>query len=199
MTLTPTTRASLLLRLRDPRDHDAWVEFVSLYEPVIYRVLRRDRLAGRRRPRSLAGPVSGREPEYRTLAARGGTRLISGMVAAGDPKPGRLLGSAATATADNLVSSISIRYWSRKPADDGPETDEFDRELRRALFHRASEQVRAEVRPQTWQAFWDVAVSGTSVAETAGKLGMTTGAVRVAKCRIISRLSVVVAEMEKAT
>src|SRR5258708_472814 len=41
MTLTPTTRASLLLRLRDPRDHDAWVEFVSLYEPVIYRVARR--------------------------------------------------------------------------------------------------------------------------------------------------------------
>src|SRR5947207_11048839 len=41
MTLTPTTRASLLLRLCDPRDHDAWMEFVSLYEPVIYRVLRR--------------------------------------------------------------------------------------------------------------------------------------------------------------
>ena len=59
--------------------------------------------------------------------------------------------------------------------------------------------MRAEVRPQTWQAFWDVAVSGVSVAETASKLGMTTGAVRVAKCRIISRLSVVVAEMEKAS
>ncbi len=41
MTLTPTTRASLLLRLRDPRDHEAWVEFASLYEPVTYRVLRR--------------------------------------------------------------------------------------------------------------------------------------------------------------
>ncbi len=41
MTLTPTTRASLLLRLRDPRDHDAWVEFVSVYEPVVYRILRR--------------------------------------------------------------------------------------------------------------------------------------------------------------
>src|SRR6185436_11170217 len=41
MTLIPTTRASLLLRLRDPKDHDAWVEFVSLYEPVIYRLLRR--------------------------------------------------------------------------------------------------------------------------------------------------------------
>ena len=85
------------------------------------------------------------------------------------------------------------------PAADGPETDEFDRELRRALFHKASEQVRGEVRPQMWQAFWDVAVSDTSVAETASKLGMTAGAVRVAKCRMISRLREVVAEMEKAT
>jgi RNA polymerase sigma-70 factor (ECF subfamily) len=82
--------------------------------------------------------------------------------------------------------------------DDGPETEEFDRELRRALFHQASEQVRREVRPQTWQAFWEVAVAGVSVAETASKLGMTAGAVRVAKCRMVARLRQVVAEMEKA-
>ena len=84
-------------------------------------------------------------------------------------------------------------------AIDGPETDEFDRELRRALFHLASEHVRGEVRPQTWQAFWEVAVSGDSVAGAAIKLGMTAGAVRVAKCRIIARLREVVAEMEKGT
>ena len=41
MTRTPSTRGSLLLRLRDPQDHEAWVEFVSLYEPVAYRLLRR--------------------------------------------------------------------------------------------------------------------------------------------------------------
>src|SRR5262245_36285165 len=41
MTIAPTTRDSLLLRLRDPQDHEAWVEFVALYEPVVYRVLRR--------------------------------------------------------------------------------------------------------------------------------------------------------------
>src|SRR6185503_7632600 len=97
------------------------------------------------------------------------------------------------------TSSIDLdALLESQPADDGPETDEFDRELRRALFHLASEQVRAEVLPQTWQAFWDVAVSGTPVASTAIKLGMTAGAVRVAKCRIIARLRVVVAEMEKA-
>src|SRR5579862_5749301 len=41
MTPTPSTRTSLLLRLRDSQDHEAWVEFVSLYEPVAYRLLRR--------------------------------------------------------------------------------------------------------------------------------------------------------------
>lgn len=35
MTTTPTTRASLLLKLRDLRDHAAWVEFVVLYESVM--------------------------------------------------------------------------------------------------------------------------------------------------------------------
>src|SRR5208283_5394367 len=41
MTISPSTHASLLLRLRDPKDHEAWLEFVSLYEPVTYRLLRR--------------------------------------------------------------------------------------------------------------------------------------------------------------
>src|SRR5882757_8600820 len=40
MTFTPTTRASLLLRLGDVQDHEAWMEFVTLYEPVVYRSLR---------------------------------------------------------------------------------------------------------------------------------------------------------------
>src|SRR5208282_3840251 len=41
MMTAPTTRASLLLRLRDSQDHEAWMEFVSLYEPMAYRLLRR--------------------------------------------------------------------------------------------------------------------------------------------------------------
>ena len=32
----PATRASLILRLRDPADAVAWREFAALYEPLIY-------------------------------------------------------------------------------------------------------------------------------------------------------------------
>jgi len=40
MTPTATTRASLLFRLRDSQDHGAWVGFVEIYEPAVYRQLR---------------------------------------------------------------------------------------------------------------------------------------------------------------
>jgi RNA polymerase sigma-70 factor (ECF subfamily) len=84
------------------------------------------------------------------------------------------------------------------PADSGPETVEFDHELRRALFQRAAQQVRAEVRPATWQAFWETAVVGASAADAARKLGMEVVAIRVAKCRVLARLRAAVNELEKA-
>ena len=36
-----TTRASLLLRLKDPTDAEAWSEFHKLYAPLLYRYARR--------------------------------------------------------------------------------------------------------------------------------------------------------------
>src|SRR5579884_2622007 len=40
----PATRASLLVRLRDPRDEAAWAQFVELYAPVVYGYLRKQGL-----------------------------------------------------------------------------------------------------------------------------------------------------------
>ena len=196
MTLTPTTRASLLLRLRDPKDHDAWVEFVSLYEPVVYCVLRRAGLQDAdalEMLQELFLAVNRNIGRWEHGAERGSfrgwlRRVTRNLVVSWVRRQKRQV-TTSSLDLDSLLES--------PPAVDGPETDEFDRELRRALFHLASERVRAEVRPQTWQAFWEVAFSGTCVAETASKLGMTAGAVCVAKCRIIARLRAVVAEMEQ--
>src|SRR5450755_4571265 len=40
----PPTRASLLLRLRDPRDEAAWTQFVDLYTPLVYSYARKNGL-----------------------------------------------------------------------------------------------------------------------------------------------------------
>ena len=40
MNATPETRASLLIRVRDPADQPAWQEFVEIYRPIILRLAR---------------------------------------------------------------------------------------------------------------------------------------------------------------
>lgn len=41
MSAGPTTQSSLLLRLRDARDEEAWNHFVEVYAPLVYRYARR--------------------------------------------------------------------------------------------------------------------------------------------------------------
>src|SRR5947208_2946712 len=154
MTLTPTTRASLLLRLRDPHDHEAWLEFVTLYEPVTYRLLRRNGLQdadARDVMQELFLAVSRTidrwDPATETGSFRGWLRrvarnLVINWLKNRDRRAVGTGGSGMQAMLDML------------PAADGPESAEFDRELRRALFHRAAEKVRHEVLSANWQAFW---------------------------------------------
>ena len=197
MTLSPTTRASLLLRLRDSQDHEAWVEFVSLYEPVAYRLLRRHGLQdadAREVMQELFMAVSRSidrwDPAKERGSFRGWLRRVARNLVINWLKQGerRVM---ATGGSDLQVMLDML------PADAGPETVEFDQELRRALFQRAAEQVRGEVQPATWQAFWETAVLEASPVDAAKKLGMAVGAIRVAKCRVLARLQAAVNEMEK--
>jgi RNA polymerase sigma-70 factor (ECF subfamily) len=56
------------------------------------------------------------------------------------------------------------------------------------LYRRALELIQTEFEDRTWKAFWQVAVEGRPPAEVAAKLGMTVGAVYIAKSRVLKRL-----------
>jgi len=199
MTLTPSTRASLLLRLRDSQDHEAWVEFVTIYEPVTYRLLRHHGLQdadAREVMQELFLAVSRNIDRWDPSKERGSFRgwlrrvarnLVINWLKSRQQRAVAVGGSEMHALLDML------------PAAEGTETSAFDRELRRSLFHRAAEQVRGEVHEATWLAFWESGVIGTTPAAAAKKLGMTVGAIRVAKCRVLARLQAAVNEMEKTT
>lgn len=199
MSVTPTTRASLLLRLCNSEDHEAWIEFVTLYEPVIYRFLRRRGLQdadARDVMQELLLTVSrsiGRwDPTKDRGSFRGWLRRIArNLVINWLKQRGRHMGATGGSDLQAMLEMV--------PAANEPDTVEFDRELRRALFHRASERVRGEVQEATWQAFWETAIVGTSSADAAKKLGMMVGAVRVAKCRVMARLQAAVRELENPT
>jgi RNA polymerase sigma-70 factor (ECF subfamily) len=59
---------------------------------------------------------------------------------------------------------------------------------RGAVFRRALDLVRSEFAERTWQAFWRVVVDERSPGDVAAELGMSAGAVYVAKSRVLRRL-----------
>src|SRR5262249_36174615 len=58
----------------------------------------------------------------------------------------------------------------------------------RGLVHPALELIRSEFEERTWQAFWRTTVAGQVPKDVAADLGMSPGAVRVAKSRVLHRL-----------
>ncbi len=196
MTPTPTTRASLLFRLRDSQDHEAWVEFVEIYEPAVYRQLRKCGLQdadARELMQELFVAVNRQIARWELAKERGSFRgwlrrvtrnLVINWMKHGQRRMIAFGGPESQSLFDELAD------------EDWPESAEFDREVRRSMFQRASELVRQEQSPNAWQAFWATAVDGKTPGIVAQELGMSDVAVRVAKCRVLARLKEVVRELE---
>ena len=188
MTDAPSTRPSLLVRLRDPRDERAWAEFVEIYEPLIHQLARR----------------RGLQPADAADLAQEVFRAVARAIEHYDPDP--RLGSFRawlTRIARNLTVNLLVaqgrhprgtgdsdvrRLLEQQPAPEAEDTILFDGEYRRRLFAWAAERVRGEFRAPTWQAFWKTGVEGRDPRAVAEKLGMSPGAVYIAKSRVMARL-----------
>ena len=64
----------------------------------------------------------------------------------------------------------------------------FEMEYKRQLFRWAAERVRGEFRGTTWAAFWQTGVEGKKAQAVADALGMSIGAVYMARSRVVARL-----------
>jgi RNA polymerase sigma factor (sigma-70 family) len=193
----PVTRASLLVRLRDGHDTDAWREFVRLYAPLVYGF-------GRKRGLQDADAADLMQEVFRAVAAAAG-RLNY------DPRRGSFRGWLYTVTRNKLYNFLDGRQRRVTPSGDSREQqrlDEqpapgddpsalWDREYERRLFAHAAEQVRGEFQEATWRAFWMTAVDGRSPKEVGDALGMSPGAVYVAKSRVLARLREQVRQLEE--
>jgi len=171
------------------------MDFVSLYEPVVYRSLRRSGLQdadSRELMQEVFLMVSRNIERWESTGRQGSFRawlkcVTRNLLINWLKQPQRRHSAVGGSDLYQLLNQL--------PAEESQSSD-FDFELRRALFRRASEVVRMEIAPKTWMAFWETGVLGASPAEAAQKLGMTAGAVRVAKCRVVARLQAVIAELE---
>ena len=64
------------------------------------------------------------------------------------------------------------------------------------LFRWAAERVRDEFRGTTWAAFWETGVEGKKAQVVADALGMSIGAVYMARSRVVARIRQVIEQVE---
>ena len=70
-------------------------------------------------------------------------------------------------------------------------------EYQRRLAALAMERVKSEFQENTWRAFWLTAVEGIAAAEVARQIGISPGAIYVAKSRVLARLKEEVETMRR--
>jgi RNA polymerase sigma factor (sigma-70 family) len=187
MPQAPATRPSLLVRLRDGRDQQAWFQFVDLYAPLVYGYARRHHLQDADAAdlvqivlRVVVSAVRKLEYDPARGSFRGWLFTIVRTQLANAQRRKHDYGKGTGA-------SSTQHFLEQLPA---PEADAstWDVEYHRRLFTWSAEQVRPHVRTTTWQAFWQTAVVGKSAREVASQLGLTVAAVHLAKSRVMSRI-----------
>jgi len=193
MSQWPETSESLLLRIRDPQDTLAWSQFMAIYQPVVYRLARRRGLQHadaedlcQRVFMSVARAVEDWEakpdgPRFRNWLNRVARNAMLNAVTR--VKPDRASGS----------SSVQDRLLEIPEGDDM--TTAIRNESRMEAFRWAARQVQKEFSASTWTMFNETNIRGRSVAEVAKSLGSSSGAVYVARCRVMQRIKAKVNEV----
>jgi RNA polymerase sigma-70 factor (ECF subfamily) len=180
LSLLLNTRPSLLLRVRDAADKEAWQQFVALYAPLVYRLARKRGLQD-----ADAADVT-QEVFHKVSTA------IQNLDY--DPHRGSFRGWLLTLARNGLCDFLArqkqhlqcrVGTTTQAMLEELSSRDEeeslWERDYEKRVFGWAVEQVRPCFKVPTWQAFWQMAVEGQSGDEVAQALGMTVGAVYVAK------------------
>jgi len=186
-----------LFRVRDASDHDAWNRFARLYGPLVYRFGRRHGL---------------QDADAADLAQ---DVLLSAAVAMVrfeyDPQRGRFRSWLFTVARHALSRMFARRARTPNTAGDREtpltpaalckdmnELEQcWERDYRRQLFEWAVEQVQPQFQPATWEAFTLTAVQNVEPATVADRLGVSVGAVYIARSRVTDRIRQVIRQVEE--
>ena len=176
-----TTSASLLQRLRQPQDQAAWTRFVGLYTPLLYHWAKRAGLQEQDAADLVQDVLTlllQKLPQFTYRQAKGFRAWLRTVT--------------LNQWRDRLKRRATMPLEGNSGLDEAALPDnvsEFEEdEYRRRLVSQALQLMQADFQPATWKACWEVVVQGRDAADVAAELGMSVGAVYVAKFRVLNRL-----------
>jgi len=177
------THASLLVRIRDPQDSEAWRIFAGVYTPIVYGYCRR---------RGLQEADSA-DVTQEVLACV--LRSIKGFEY--DPGRGRFRDWLGTTARNELArfmrknerfkaGTVPAHELAMLESSD-PDPDWID-QFHAHVLETALERIRPEFEPLTWRAFALVWLDGVNAAQAACDLHEPIEKIYVSKSRILKRL-----------
>jgi RNA polymerase sigma-70 factor (ECF subfamily) len=189
------TRPSLLVRIRDAGDGQAWSQFVRVYSPLVYRYVRR-------RGVQDADAADVTQDVLRTIARSIGRfdydrrkgSFRSWLMSVARSRLCDFLADRGRQTCGSGETGVQ-RLLEEQP-DAADEQEIWEQEYQRCLFNWAAEQIRDEFQDSTWQAFWQTSVEGKDTRQVARSLDMTVGAVYIARSRVLARLRKQIEQIE---
>jgi RNA polymerase sigma factor (sigma-70 family) len=197
MTDFPDTRASLILRIGSAEDAQAWEEFLRLYQPVVYRLARRQGLQhvdAEELVQEVMLRVARNVEDFDPNPERGRFRSWLFRIAR------NLIVNYLTRRKFQTLGTGLLGVQSLLEQQNGRESSLsqlIEIEFRRCRFEHAARLVRSAVTEKTWNAFWLSAVDELPIARVAMQLGMTVGAVSVARIRVVARMRAEVQRLER--
>lgn len=190
----PETSESLIQRIQDPVDADAWTQFLAIYRPVVYRLaLSRglqhadaDDLAQQVFV-SISQAIDDWDPE------KFGSRFRSWLYRIAQ---NAIINAVTRRPADQGAGSTSVQQMlSEVPQRDDDLTLEIAAEARAEAFRWAAKEIKPEFTQTTWAMFWESAVNGWSIKSVAESHNRSAGAVYAARYRVMQRIKEKVCEV----
>jgi len=182
----PDTRNSLIARLSNSADADAWHEFSQVYRPLIVRIGKAKGLQAadaedlaQRVLLSVAGAIDRWDPAGKAKFRSWLKRITDNAVlnALTRTRPDKAAGST---NIDEFLGNIS--------GQQGPDSELLQLEYRRGIFNWAADKIRDEFTETTWRAFWLTAVEAQPAEEVGQLLGRNRGSIYTARSRVMRRL-----------
>ena len=186
MTHFPETRLSLLDQVKSPENQEAWQEFTTLYQPVIYRMARRRGLQDADAldlVQDVLIRVSNAIDQYEKhqgvrfrnwLGRVASNAVLSALVRS---RPDSAEGGTA---ASDMLEDLA--------AESETLSENLDEEVIREQFLLAAAVVRGDVDDETWLAFEKTVMDGRSCKDAAAELGKSIGTIYAARSRVFRRL-----------
>jgi len=183
----PATNETLLARVRDPQDREAWAEFVSIYRPLLYRVGRRYGLQdvdAQNLVQEVLQKVTRQVERWESGKPSGGLRRWLAAVARNTA-----IDAIRRVRPDAARGGTSVHEQLQDVAEQPDSSEaELRRELDRQAFRWAAARIHDEFTDSTWSAFWRTMVEGESCSDVAESSGRTIGSVYTARSRVMQRL-----------